>query len=134
MSNFLIFKATFNNSSAPAIGTYTAEGASATFNQNSNYGSSDYYLCNYNDNTAVQWFVLAKETTDFEFVADILTREWTNRVTYFIIADSTGATRLRLWSQYNNWFFENSDSIDSSGSEYIGVVNPTTSGGFGVFH
>ena len=134
MSNFLIFKATFNNSSAPAIGTYTAEGASAAFNQNSNYGSSDYYLCNYNDNTAVQWFVPAKETTDFEFVADILTREWTNRVTYFIIADSTGATRLRMWSQYNNWFFENSDSIDSSGSEYIGVVNPTTSGGFGVFH
>lgn len=134
MSNFLIFKATFNNSSTPAIGTYTAEGASAAFNQNSNYGSSDYYLCNYNDNTAVQWFVPAKETTDFEFVADILTREWTNRVTYFIIADSTGATRLRMWSQYNNWFFENSDSIDSSGSEYIGVVNPTTSGGFGVFH
>ena len=134
MSNFLIFKATFNNSSAPAIGTYTAEGGSAAFNQNSNYGSSDYYLCNYNDNTAVQWFVPTKETTDFEFAADILTRDWTNRVTYFIIADSTGTTRLRMWSQYDNWFFENSDSNNSSGPEYIGVINPITSGGFGIFH
>ena len=134
MSNFLIFKATFNNSSTPAIGTYTAEGASAAFNQNSNYGSSDYYLCNYNDNTAVQWFVPTKETTDFEFVADILTRDWTNRVTYFIIADSTGATRLRMWSVYDNWHFENGDSDKTSGTEYIGVINPITSGGFGVFH
>lgn len=135
MSNFLIFKATFNNSSTPAIGTYTAEGASAAFNQNSNYGSSDYYLCNYNDNTAVQWFVPAKETTDFEFVADILTRDWTNRVTYFIIADSAGTTRLRMWSQYSNWTFENSDSTSGYGNpEYIGTINPYNAGGFGVFH
>ena len=133
MSNFLIFKAAFNNSATPAIGTYTAEGATAQFNLNTSI-SPDYYLYNTADNTAVQWFVPTAETTDFEFVAGILTRQWTNRVTYFIIADSTGTTRMRMWSQYGNWHFENSDSIDSSGSEYIGVINPTTSGGFGVFH
>ncbi len=133
MSNFLIFKAAFNNSATPAIGTYTAEGAVARFNQNTSI-SPDYYLYNTADGTAVQWFVPTVETTDFEFVADILTRRWTNRATYFIIADSTGTTRLRMWSQYDNWFFENSDSDDSSGTEYIGVINPTTSGGFGVFH
>lgn len=134
MSNFLIFKAAFNNSATPAIGTYTAEGATALFNRNTSI-SPDYYLYNTADNTAVQWFVPTAETTDFEFVADILTREWTNRVTYFIIADSTGTTKLRMWSQYSNWYFENSDSTGTSGSpEYIGVIDPTTSGGFGVFH
>jgi hypothetical protein len=134
MSNFLIFKAAFNNSATPAIGTYTAEGATALFTRNTDI-SPDYYLYNTADGTAVQWFVPTAETTDFEFVADILTRDWNNRVTYFIIADSTGTTRLRMWSQYTNWDFENSDSIDGSGSpEYIGTVNPATSGGFEVFH
>lgn len=135
MSNFIIFKAAFNNSVTPAIGTYTAEGATAFFSHNSNYGSSDYYLCNYNDNTAVQWFVPTKETTDFEFVADILTRQWSNNVTYFAITDSTGTTRLRMWSKNDNWYFENSDSTATVGDpEYIGVIDPTTSGGFGKFH
>ena len=134
MSNFLIFKAAFNNSETPAIGTYTAEGATAQFNLNSSI-SPDYYLYNTADDAAVQWFVPTAETTDFEFVADILTRQWTNRVTYFIIADSTGTTRLRMWSVNDNWHFENSDSIATTGDpEYIGVVTPTTSGGFGVFH
>lgn len=134
MSDFLIFKAAFNNSATPAIGTYTAEGATALFNMNASL-SPDYYLYNTADDTAVQWFVPTAETTDFEFVADILTRQWTNRVTYFIIADSPGTTRLRMWSQNDNWHFENSDSIATTGDpEYIGVVNPTTSGGFGVFH
>jgi len=134
MSNFLIFKAAFNNSATPAIGTYTAEGATALFTRNTDI-SPDYYLYNTANGTAVQWFVPTAETTDFEFVADILTRDWNNRVTYFIIADSTGTTRLRMWSQYTNWDFENSDSIDGSGSpEYIGTVNPATSGGFEVFH
>ena len=133
MSNFLIFKAAFNNSATPAIGTYTAEGATALFNMNASL-SPDYYLYNTADGTAVQWFVPTAETTDFEFVADILTRQWTNRVTYFIIADSTGTTRLRMWSVNDNWHFENSDSIAVGDPEYIGVVNPTTSGGAGVFH
>ena len=134
MSNFLIFKAAFNNSATPAIGTYTAEGATALFTQNASL-SPDYYLYNTADDTAVQWFVPTTETTDFEFVVDILTRQWTDRVTYFIIADSTGTTRLRMWSQDDNWHFENSDSIATTGDpEYIGVIDPTTSGGFGVFH
>jgi len=134
MSNFLIFKAAFNNSATPAIGTYTAEGATALFNMNSSL-SPDYYLYNTADDTAVQWFVPTKETTDFEFVADILTRSWTDRVTYFIIADSTGTTRLRMWSVNDNWHFENSDGIATTGDpEYIGVIDPTTSGGFGKFH
>lgn len=134
MSNFLIFKAAFNNSATPAIGTYTAEGATAQFNLNASI-SPDYYLFNTADDTAVQWFVPTAEATDFEFVADILTRQWTNRVTYFIIADSTGTTRLRMWSVNDNWHFENSDSIATTGDpEYVGVVNPITSGGFGVFH
>ena len=74
MSNFLIFKAAFNNSATPAIGTYTAEGATALFNMNASL-SPDYYLYNTADDTAVQWFVPTAETTDFEFVADILTRQ-----------------------------------------------------------
>ena len=134
MSNFLIFKAAFNGSATPAIGTYTAEGAPAQFNRNTDI-SPDYYLYNTADGTAVQWFVPTAETTDFEFVADILTREWSNRVTYFIIADSTGTTRLRMRSEYTNWYFENSDSTATTGSpEFIGNISPTTSGGFNVFH
>jgi hypothetical protein len=134
MSDFLIFKAAFNNSATPAVGTYTAEGATARFNRNTGI-SPDYYLYNTADSTAVQWFVPTTETTDFEFVADILTRQWTNRVTYFIIADSTGTTRLRMWSVYTNWHFENSDNTTTGGhAEYIGTIDPTTSGGFGVFH
>ena len=134
MSDFLIFKAAFNNSATPAIGTYTAEGATALFTQNASL-SLDYYLYNTVDDTAVQWFVPTAETTDFEFVADILTRQWTDRVTYFIIADSTGNTRLRMWSVNDNWHFENSDSIATTGDpEYIGVIDPITSGGFDVFH
>ena len=134
MSNFLIFKAAFNNSATPAIGTYTAEGATARFNVNTSI-SPDYYLYNTALYSAVQWFVPTAETTDFEFVADILTREWDNRVTYFIIADSTGTTRLRMWSVHTNWYFENSDSTTTAGSpEFIGSISPTTSGGFNVFH
>ena len=134
MSNFLIFKAAFNNSATPAIGTYTAEGATAQFNINTSL-SPDYYLYNTALYSAVQWFVPTAETTDFEFVADILTRYWDNRVTYFIIADSTGTTRLRMWSVNDNWYFENSDSTATTGSpEFIGNISPTTSGGFGVFH
>ena len=134
MSNFLIFKAAFNNSATPAIGTYTAEGATAQFYKNTSI-SPDYYLYNTVLYSAVQWFVPTKETTDFEFVADILTRRWDNRVTYFIIADSTGTTRLRMWSQYDNWFFESSDSTTTTGSpEFIGNISPKTSGGFNVFH
>lgn len=134
MSNFVIFKAAFNNSATPAIGTYTAEGATAQFNKNTSI-SPDYYLYNTVLYSAVQWFVPTAETTDFEFVADILTREWSNRVTYFIIADSTGTTRMRMWSEYTNWFFENSDSTSTTGSpEFIGSISPITSGGFNVFH
>ena len=134
MSDFLIFKAAFNNSATPAIGTYTAEGATALFNINTGI-SPDYYLYNTADDTAVQWFVPTAETTDFEFVADILTRQWADRVTYFIIADSTGNTRLRMWSVNDNWHFENSDSIATTGApEYIGTIDPTTSGGFDKFH
>ena len=134
MSDFLIFKAAFNNSATPAIGTYTAEGATAQFNNDPDV-SPDYYLYNTADDTAVQWFVPTAETTDFEFVADILTRSWTDSVTYFIIADSTGTTRLRMWSVNDNWHFENSDSIATTGDpEYIGAIDPATSGGFGVFH
>ena len=133
MSNFLIFKAAFNNSATPAIGTYTAEGATAQFNNDPDV-SPDYYLYNTADDTAVQWFVPTAETTDFEFVADILTRQWADRVTYFIIADSTGTTRLRMWSVNDNWHFENSDSIATSDPEYIGAINPATSGRFGKFH
>ena len=133
MSNFLIFKAAFNNSATPAIGTYTAEGAAAKFYKNTSI-SPDYYLYNTVLYSAVQWFVPTAETTDFEFVADILTRYWDNRLTYFIIADSAGTTRLRMWSVNDNWHFENSDSITTSGTEYIGTIGPSTSGGFGIFH
>ena len=133
MSDFLIFKAAFNNSATPAIGTYTAEGATALFNINTDI-SPDYYLYNTVDDTAVQWFVPTAETTDFEFVADILTRSWTDSVTYFIIADSTGTTRLRMWSVNDNWHFENSDSTATSDPEYVGAIDPATSGGFGKFH
>ena len=133
MSNYLIFKAAFNNSATPAIGTYTAEGATAQFNNDPDV-SPDYYLYNTTDDTAVQWFVPTAETTDFEFVADILTRQWADRVTYFIIADSTGTTRLRMWSVNDNWHFENSDSIATSDPEYIGAIGPATSGRFGKFH
>lgn len=134
MSDFIIFKAAFNNSATPAVGTYTAEGATAQFNKNTSI-SPDYYLYNTALYSAVQWFVPTAETTDFEFVADILTRGWDNRVTYFIIADSTGTTRLRMWSVNDNWHFENSDSIGTFGNpEYIGTISPTASGGFGVFH
>ena len=133
MSNFLIFKAAFNGSATPAIGTYTAEGGTAYFIRNLSI-SPDYYLYSTAQNSAVQWFVPTAETTNFEFVADILTRYWDNRITYFIIADSTGTTRLRMWSVNDNWHFENSDSITTSGTEYIGTISPSTSGGFGVFH
>ena len=65
MSNFLIFKAALNNSATPAIGTYTAEGATASFTQDVSL-SPDYYLNTPNaSTTAVQWFLPTKETTDF---------------------------------------------------------------------
>ena len=137
MSDFLIFKAAFNNSATPAIGTYTAEGVTASFTQNASL-SPDYYLYNPNASiTAVQWFVPTKETTDFEFVADILTDDQAlGGDRYFIIADSTGATGLCMLSSSSitEWRFMNGDSTATSDPEYVGAIDPATSGGFGVFH
>ena len=137
MSNFLIFKAAFNNSATPAIGTYTAEGATASFTQDASL-SPDYYLYNPNASiTAVQWFVPTKETTDFEFVADILTDDQAlGGDRYFIIADSTGTTGLCMLSSSSitEWRFMNGDSTATSDPEYVGAIDPATSGGFGVFH
>ena len=137
MSNFLIFKAAFNNSATPAIGTYTAEGATASFTQDVSL-SPDYYLYNPNASiTAVQWFVPTKETTDFEFVADILTDDQAlGGDRYFIIADSAGATGLCMLSSSSitEWRFMNGDSTATSDPEYVGAIDPATSGGFGVFH
>ena len=137
MSDFLIFKAAFNNSATPAIGTYTAEGATAQFNNDPDV-SPDYYLYNTTaGSTPVQWFVPTKETTDFEFVADILTDDQSlGGDRYFIIADSTGATGLCMLSSSSitEWRFMNGDSTATSDPEYVGAINPATSGGFGVFH
>ena len=137
MSNFLIFKAAFNNSATPAIGTYTAEGATASFTQDASL-SPDYYLYNPNaSSTAVQWFVPTKETTDFEFVADILTDDQAlGGDRYFIIADSAGATGLCMLSSSSitEWRFMNGDNTATSDPEYVGAIDPATSGGFGVFH
>ena len=133
MSNFLIFKAAFNNSVTPAIGTYTAEGATARFNRNTDI-SPDYYLYGDTSKSAIRWFVPTTETTDFEFVADILTTEFNGRFTYFIIADSTGTTRLRMWSLNNFVYFANDDSSAQTGTQYIGSLSDTGIGGFEVFH
>ena len=137
MSDFLIFKAAFNNSATPAIGTYTAEGATAQFNNDPDV-SPDYYLYNTAaGSTAVQWFVPTAETTDFEFVADILTDDQSlDGDRYFIIADSTGTTGLCMLSSSSitEWRFMNGDSTATSDPEYVGAIDPTTSGGFGVFH
>ena len=137
MSDFLIFKAAFNNSATPAIGTYTAEGATASFIQDASL-SPDYYLYNPNaSSTAVQWFVPTKETTDFEFVADILTDDQAlGGDRYFIIADSVGTTGLCMLSSSSitEWRFMNGDSTATSDPEYVGAIDPATSGGFGVFH
>ena len=137
MSDFLIFKAAFNNSATPAIGTYTAEGATASFTQDASL-SPDYYLYNPNASiTAVQWFVPTAETTDFEFVADILTDDQSlDGDRYFIIADSTGTTGLCMLSSSSitEWRFMNGDSTATSDPEYVGAIDPATSGGFGVFH
>ena len=137
MSNFLIFKAAFNNSATPAIGTYTAEGATAQFNNDPGV-SPDYYLYNTAaDSTAVQWFVPTAETTDFEFVADILTDDQAlGGDRYFIIADSTGATGLCMLSSSSitEWRFMNGDSTATSDPEYVGAIDPATSGGFDKFH
>ena len=136
MSDFLIFKAAFNNSATPAIGTYTAEGATASFTQDASL-SPDYYLYNPNaSSTAVQWFVPTKETTDFEFVADILTDDQALGDRYFIIADSAGATGLCMLSSSSitEWRFMNGDSTATSDPEYVGAIDPATSGGFGKFH
>ena len=137
MSNFLIFKAAFNNSATPAIGTYTAEGAPASFTQDVSL-SPDYYLYNPNaSTTAVQWFVPTKETTDFEFVADILTDDQSlGGDRYFIIADSAGATGLCMLSSSSitEWRFMNGDSTATSDPEYVGTIDPATSGGFDKFH
>lgn len=137
MSDFLIFKAAFNNSATPAIGTYTAEGATASFTQDASL-SPDYYLYNTAaGSTAVQWFVPTAETTDFEFVADILTDDQSlDGDRYFIIADSTGTTGLCMLSSSSitEWRFMNGDSTATSDPEYVGAINPATSGGFGVFH
>ena len=137
MSDFLIFKAAFNNSATPAIGTYTAEGATASFTQDASL-SPDYYLYNPNaSSTAVQWFVPTKETTDFEFVADILTDDQAlGGDRYFSIADSTGTTGLCMLSSSSitEWRFMNGDSTATSDPEYIGAIDPATSGGFDKFH
>ena len=137
MSDFLIFKAAFNNSATPAIGTYTAEGATAQFNNDPDV-SPDYYLYNTAaGSTAVQWFVPTAETTDFEFVADILTDDQSlDGDRYFIIADSTGTTGLCMLSSSSitEWRFMNGDGTATSDPEYIGAIDPATSGGFGVFH
>ena len=137
MSDFLIFKAAFNNSATPAIGTYTAEGATASFTQDASL-SPDYYLYNPNASiTAVKWFVPTKETTDFEFVADILTDDQApDGDRYLIIAEITGTTGLCMLSSstITEWRFMNSDSTATSDPEYVGAIDPTTSGGFGVFH
>ena len=137
MSDFLIFKAAFNNSATPAIGTYTAEGATASFTQDASL-SPDYYLYNPNASiTAVQWFVPTAETTDFEFVADILTDDQAlGGDRYFIIADSAGATGLCMLSSSSitEWRFMNGDSTATSDPEYVGAIDPATSGGFDVFH
>ena len=137
MSDFLIFKAAFNNSATPAIGTYTAEGATAQFNNDPDV-SPDYYLYNTAaGSTAVQWFVPTAETTDFEFVADILTDDQSlDGDRYFIIADSTGTTGLCMLSSSSitEWRFMNGDSTATSDPEYVGAIDPATSGGFGVFH
>ena len=137
MSDFLIFKAAFNNSATPAIGTYTAEGATASFNQDASL-SPDYYLYNPNASiTAVQWFVPTKETTDFEFVADILTDDQSlGGDRYFIIADSAGTTGLCMLSSSSitEWRFMNGDSTATSDPEYVGAIDPATSGEFDKFH
>ena len=133
MSNFLIFKAAFNNSATPAIGTYTAEGATAQFYKNTSI-SPDYYLYGNTSKSAIRWFVPTAETTDFEFVADILTTEFNGRFTYFIIADSTGTTRLRMWSLNNFVYFANDDSSAQTGTQYIGSLSNTDIDGFEVFH
>ena len=137
MSDFLIFKAAFNNSATPAIGTYTAEGATASFTQDASL-SPDYYLYNPNaSSTAVQWFVPTAETTDFEFVADILTDDQSpSGDRYFIIADSTGTTGLCMLSSSSitEWRFMNGDSTATSDPEYVGAIDPATSGGFDKFH
>ena len=137
MSDFLIFKAAFNNSTTPAIGTYTAEGATAQFNNDPDV-SPDYYLYNTAaGSTAVQWFVPTAETTDFEFVADILTDDQSlDGDRYFIIADSTGTTGLCMLSSSSitEWRFMNGDSTATSDPEYVGAIDPATSGRFGVFH
>ena len=137
MSNFLIFKAAFNNSATPAIGAYTAEGATASFTQDASL-SPDYYLYNPNASiTAVQWFVPTAETTDFEFVADILTDDQAlGGDRYFIIADSAGTTGLCMLSSSSitEWRFMNGDNTSTSDPEYVGAIDPATSGGFGVFH
>ena len=129
MSNFLIFKAAFNNSATPAIGTYTAEGVTASFTQNASL-SPDYYLYNPNASiTAVQWFVPTKETTDFEFVADILTDDQAlGGDRYFIIADSTGATGLCMLSSSSitEWRFMTGDSTATSATD----VTPSSHGSF----
>ena len=137
MSDFLIFKAAFNNSATPAIGTYTAEGATAQFNNDPDV-SPDYYLYNTAaGSTAVQWFVPTAETTDFEFVADILTDDQSlDGDRYFIIADSTGTTGLCMLSSSSitEWRFMNGDSTATSDPEYVGAIDPATSGGFDKFH
>lgn len=133
MSNFLILKALFTDkSTTPAIGTYTAAGATALFNQNSSYGSNEWYLYNTAVQSAVKWFVPTKETTDFELVADFVTPNGYCGSSHFIIADSSGTTMLKMWTSGNNYQFGNGNSTTvGGGQEYIGKVNP---GKFGVFH
>ncbi|MEE1007298.1 MAG: hypothetical protein U0L66_08945, partial [Acutalibacteraceae bacterium] len=55
---------------------------------------------------------------------------------YFIIADSTGTTGLCMLSSSSSteWRFMNGDSTATSDPEYVGAIDPATSGGFGVFH
>ena len=72
----------------------------------------------------MQWFVPTKETTDFEFVADILTDDQAlGGDRYFIIADSAGATGLCMLSSSSitEWRFMNGDSTATSDPEYVGA-------------
>ena len=133
MSNFLIFKAAFNNSATPAIGTYTAEGGAAQFNINTSL-SPDYYMYAATAENPIKWFVPTAVVTDFEFVCDILTRTSEFGIApYFTIADSNGVTKLRMESQYSNIRFMSDDTHGQS-SSVICLTSPTDIGGYDIFH
>jgi hypothetical protein len=133
MSNFLIFKAAFNNSATPAIGTYTVEGGTVQFIRNTSL-SPDYYMYAATAENPIKWFVPTAVVTDFEFVCDILTRvSNAGYAPYFTIADSNGVTKLRMESQYSNIRFMSDDTHRQS-SSVICLTSPTDIGGYNIFH